>query len=128
MAKNMKRIYTVTVKKLRDDGEPITPTPGVIWENYGIRADAEILIPSNPQGDSVVQHITSGGLWGIEDGCDCRARSWYGEDHDTACHTPAYIAEIEKEQLEELGEQLHAIGFSKRAISAAFKAVKREAR
>ncbi len=70
------------------------------WCFIGVSADAEIVL-----GDTC-QTITSGGLWGIE--------SDSGSD---------YFAETEQEQLAELREQLHAIGFSKRAISAAFKTV-----
>jgi hypothetical protein len=72
------------------------------WRYIGIRAEAEILLPS---GDaSIVQEITSGGLWGIESDSD-----------------DAYLTPIESEQLAELREQLQAVGFSKRAISAAVK-------
>jgi hypothetical protein len=72
------------------------------WCHLGIRAEAEILIPS---GDaSVAQEITSGGLWAIESDSDA-----------------SYLAEIEREQVSELREQLRAVGFSTRAISAAVK-------
>jgi len=72
------------------------------WCFLGVSAESEIVL------GNVCQTITSGGLWGIE--------SDSGSD---------YFAEIEQEQLAELREQLHAIGFSKRAISAAFKNVER---
>ena len=72
------------------------------WCFLGLSAESEIVL------GNVCQTITSGGLWGIE--------SDSGSD---------YFAEIEQEQLAELREQLHAIGFSKRAISAAFKSVER---
>ena len=72
------------------------------WCFLGVSAESEIIL------GNVCQTITSGGLWGIE--------SDSGSD---------YFAEIEQEQLAELREQLHAIGFSKRAISAAFKNVER---
>ncbi len=75
------------------------------WCFVGVRADAQILIPNGSQGSSTIQTITSGGLWGIE--------SDSGE----------YFKEVEKEQLDELRDQLHALGFSKRAISAAFRNV-----
>jgi hypothetical protein len=74
------------------------------WCYIGIRAEAEILIPSDTQGSSIVQEITSGGLWGIESDSDA-----------------SYLTEIEEEQLSELREQLHAVGFSKRAIAKAVK-------
>lgn len=66
----------------------------------GIRADAEIVTAG------VCQKITSGGLWGTESDSD-----------------EAYLKDLENEQLAELKEQLAAIGFSKRAIAAAFKDV-----
>lgn len=78
------------------------------WNFIGIKAYAEITIPIN--GDSrLCQEITSGGLWGIE-----------SDSEDS------YLDEIGKEQLSELRDQLHALGFSKRAIAAAFRNVERE--
>jgi hypothetical protein len=77
------------------------------WDYIGIRAEAEVLIPSNDH--SIAQEITSGGLWGIESDSDA-----------------SYLKEIEDEELSELRKQLYAIGFSKRAISAAVKNVTRE--
>jgi len=72
------------------------------WCFVGIRAEAEILVPSG--AGSIVQEITSGGLWGVESDSDRE-----------------YLAEIETEELSSLREQLQAVGFSKRAISAAVK-------
>jgi hypothetical protein len=69
----------------------------------GIRADAEYSLTGN-----VMQEATSGGLWGIE-----------------SDSSPEYLKEIEREQLSELREQLKAIGFSSRAISAAFQTIER---
>lgn len=68
------------------------------WSYIGIRAQAEILI------DSVTQRITSGGLWGIESDSE-----------------PAYLKEIEDEELSSLRDILHNLGFSKRAIATAVK-------
>jgi hypothetical protein len=77
------------------------------WCYIGIRAEAEILIPS---GDaSLVQEITSGGLWGVESDSD-----------------EAYFAEVEGEELADLRSQLSAIGFSRRAISRAIENATRE--
>ena len=77
----------------------------------GIRADAEVSLCRESVTDAcwTVQTITSGGLWGIE-----------------SDSSPEYLKEIEQEQLSELREQLKAIGFSSRAISAAFKTIERE--
>jgi len=81
----------------------------------GITAEAEINLMASigvyaNSGKPVytIQHITSGGLWGIESDSDA-----------------AYLKEIEDEQLSELRDQLHAIGFSQRAITAAFRNVER---
>lgn len=80
------------------------------WCYIGIRADAEIGIGDlknyPARFDCTVQKITSGGLWGIE--------SDSGQD---------YFEEVEGEQLAELKSQLLTLGFSKRAISAAFRNV-----
>ena len=83
------------------------------WCFIGIKAEAEIGIPDNPLGMSnqcyTVQRIHSGGLWGIESDSE-----------------RSYIESEEKNQLAELRAQLKALGFSTRAISAAFKNVERE--
>ena len=73
------------------------------WAYLGIRADAEIIV------DGVSQDISSGGLWGVESDSD-----------------RVYLAEIDGEQLSELRDQLRALGFGTRAISAAFKNVNAE--
>jgi hypothetical protein len=77
----------------------------------GCRADADVSLTVNatnyqgkPYESRQMQRITSGGLWGIESDSDA-----------------AYLKEIEQEQLSELRDQLHAIGFSTRSISAAFR-------
>lgn len=99
MAKNMKRIHKVTVRHEEDctDGDV-----------FGITSVAEILLPHSYDEDYTIQHIRSGGLWGI----DCT-------------ESPAYVREVEDSQLHELRDQLHAIGFSQRAINAAFRNVER---
>lgn len=71
------------------------------WCFIGITAIAEIQL-----GTDVVQEITSGGLWGIE-----------SDDNGT-------IKQEKENELDQLKDQLLAIGFSKRAISTAFKNVK----
>jgi hypothetical protein len=75
------------------------------WCCIGIITEAEYVLLSN-RGSSLVQRLTSGGLWGIESDSE-----------------RAYIESVEKEELANLKEQLLAIGFSKRAVSAAFKNV-----
>jgi hypothetical protein len=79
------------------------------WCYIGIRAEAEVLIPSSSEGASIVQEITSGGLWGIESDSDA-----------------SYLKEVEGEELSELRKQLYAVGFSKRAIATAVKNVTHE--
>lgn len=78
------------------------------WCFQGIEAEAKVSLTVDAQGNRLMQDITSGGLWGIESDVDA-----------------AYLADIEKEQLAELREQLHAIGFSQRAITASFKNIER---
>ena len=60
----------------------------------GIRAEAEIVVAG------VCQTITSGGLWGIE-----------------SDSTPDYLSEIGQEEIVQLQEILHALGFSLEVIS-----------
>ncbi len=70
------------------------------WGYIGIGARAEIVI------GGVCQTITSGSLWGIESDSE-----------------ESYLRETEQEQLTELRGILHELGFSKRAIAAAVKAM-----
>jgi hypothetical protein len=76
------------------------------WYYIGIRAKAEILIPDGTLSGQVyiTQTITSGGLWGTESDSD-----------------KSHLESIAKEELAALRTQLTALGFSKRAISSAFK-------
>jgi hypothetical protein len=68
------------------------------WQFIGIIAKADVVLAGN-----VVQHITSGGLWGIEsDGGN-------------------YLEEVNSQELDNLSEQLGALGFSRRAIERAFQ-------
>ena len=102
MTKSMKRIHTVNIRRDEDcmDGDTI-----------GISAVATIsLLPPDSSNGVLLQHISSGGLWGI----------------DSRCDDGGYLDEFEQEQLAELRAQLHAIGFSQRTISAAFRNVTRE--
>ncbi len=91
-------------KYVRQDYERMERLQRGDWCYMGIRAEAEILLPSG--GASIAQEITSGGLWGVESDSD-----------------KSYLADIDTEQLSELREQLRAVGFSTRAISTAFKDV-----
>ncbi len=75
----------------------------------GVMARAEIILPTYKGYSGIAQSITSGGLWGIESDSDA-----------------AHFAEIEKEQLDELADQLHHVGFSRRAIAASFRNIERE--
>lgn len=68
------------------------------WSYIGIRAVAKIVVNGTEQA------VTSGGLYGIESDSS-------GDD----------FKEIESEQLGELRETLHEMGFSKRAIATAVK-------
>jgi hypothetical protein len=91
-------------KYVRQDYERMESLNHGDWCFIGIRAEARVQV-----FDDTWQEITSGGLWGTESDSDAD-----------------YLKSIEDEQLAELREQLAAIGFSKRAISAAFRNVERE--
>ena len=78
------------------------------WCFIGIRAEAEYSVGTS-RGGYLAQELTSGGLWGIES---------YSEEF--------YLAFVESEELADLRTQLTGIGFSKRAIAAAFKNIERE--
>lgn len=105
-----KRILKIEVKRM-DDSDPDTSYLEQTgfeerFDQYkngefgyiGIRAEAEIVI------DSVIQRISSGGLWGTESDSD-----------------ESYLKEIEQEELSGLRSILHEMGFSKRAIASAVK-------
>src|SRR5215472_2019551 len=118
MTKSMKRIHNVTVRRIND----CNPDTSYLeqegfekrldeynrghFEFVGIRAEAEVSFPTSPNY-ALIQRVTSGGLWGIE-----------------SDSSEEYLQEIEQEELRQLREQLHAMGFSKRAISAAFADVR----
>jgi len=72
------------------------------WGFIGIRAEADYSVDNS----QLIQEATSGGLWGIESDSDA-----------------SYFTSVEQEELAELRKQLEGIGFSKRAIAAAFKNV-----
>jgi hypothetical protein len=72
-----------------------------MWSYIGILAQASIVTAG------VCQTITSGGLWGIENDSDA-----------------AYLASVERDELANLRNVLHSLGFSRRAIAAAVKASK----
>ena len=74
------------------------------WCYIGIRTEAQVQL----DGD-LRQIVISGGLWGIESDSD-----------------ESYFADVEREELAVLRSQLQAIGFSRRAIAAAFKTVERK--
>lgn len=75
------------------------------WCCLGIIAKAEVQLADG----SPMQTIRSGGLWGIENDS--------GDE---------YFAFVEHDELAQLGDELTAMGFSKRQIDYAFKHVERE--
>lgn len=85
----------------RSDYERMESLNRGLWGFVGVGAEARIQITRH----GPFQDISSGSLWGIESDSD------------------DYLKEVEEEQLTELRAQLHALGFSQRAISAAFKNV-----
>jgi len=120
MERNEYRYFNPSFNYVTKDGRPKDMTPEDVrkytrqdyermedlnkgeWCFIGIRAEAEYQLAK----DGPFQDLTSGGLWGVE--------SDAGREH---------IAETEKEELSQLREQLTALGFSRRAIAAAFKNV-----
>jgi hypothetical protein len=91
-------------KYVRQDYDRMESLDRGDWCFIGIRAQAQV-----QTGSAIVQDITSGGLWGIE--------SDSGRE---------YIEEVIRKELANLKTELLAWGFSKRAISAAFKNVERK--
>lgn len=90
-------------KYVRQDFERMESLNDGQWYYICIRAEATVQLTAT---FFPTQTIMSGGLYGIE--------SDSGKDN---------FAEVEQEQLGQLREQLMALGFSKRAISVAFKSV-----
>jgi hypothetical protein len=80
------------------------------WFYIGIRAEARVIVNEKVIGPvashGIAQTITSGGLYGIESDSDA-----------------SYLKEVQAEELASLKAELIALGFSKRAISTAFKSV-----
>ena len=96
-------------KYVRQDYERMESLNNGQWCFIGIRAEAEYSVGEGVRGGHcLIQEVTSGGLWGIESDSEA-----------------SYFAEVEAEELANLREQLAGIGFSKRAIAAAFKDVTR---
>lgn len=71
------------------------------WRMIGIRAEAETALDIGA-GNWKIDHLTSGGLWGIEDDSEEK-----------------YIKEVEDEQLEELKGYLLEYGFTQEQIDSA---------
>ena len=92
-------------KYVRQDYERMESLNRGNWCFVGIRAEAEYSI-GEVRGGRLIQELSSGGLWGIESDSE-----------------GGYFADVEKEELAELRAQLQAIGFSKRAVSAAFREI-----
>jgi hypothetical protein len=98
-------------KYVRQDYERMQSLNRGDWCFIGIRAEAKIGIPAGKIGRQdyiAIQEITSGGCWGYESDMQ-----------------QSGFEEAENEQLAELKDQLFGLGFSKRAVSAAFKSIER---
>lgn len=114
--KNGKRILSVTIKHIYDESPDTSYLEQEGFEDrlaeyragdfhfIGIRAEATIQVETH----GTIQTITSGGLWCI--------------DSDSGDN---YFRVIEAEELSTLKGTLSAMGFSRRAIAAAFKDVVR---
>jgi hypothetical protein len=90
------------VRYTRQDYERMEALNAGQWGFIGIKAQATI---QNTQ-HGPIQHVSSGGLWGIESDSE-----------------QSYFAEVASEELSQLRKELHAMGFSKRAIARACKDV-----
>jgi hypothetical protein len=73
------------------------------WCFLGIRVDAQVILRTE-NGSGIVQDITSGGLWGIE------------SDSENS-----YLESVAADEWSELKKELGTLGFSKRALAAAWK-------
>lgn len=105
---NYKGLPTDEIRKyIRQDYERMEGLNNQNWCFLGITARAEIGIPQR-DGGHLVQRLTSGGLWGIESDSD-----------------ESDLKGVENDQLSELRDVLKQFGFSTRAISKAFKDMKR---
>lgn len=120
-SRNEFRYFNPSFNYVDDKGKPVGLTPDQVreytrqdyermerlmkgyWNYIGIRAVAQVVT-----GDTV-QTITSGGLWGTESDSEA-----------------SYLKEIEHDELVNLKDELVSLGFSKRAISKAFKSVTEE--
>lgn len=93
-------------KYTRQDYERMERLNAGDWCYIGIRAEAEIAVDPGAEirGGLLTQTITSGGLFGTESDSN-----------------KEYLASVAAEELADLKGQLLALGFSKRAISQAFK-------
>lgn len=82
------------------------------WSFVGIRAEAEVISTVQESGSNwhgVIQTVSSGGLYGIESDAE-----------------DSYLESVERDELDNLKSELVALGFSRRAISKAFKSVERK--
>jgi len=97
-------------KYVRQDYERMESLNAGHWGYIGIRAEAEIM-PNIKKENSeswygTIQNISSGGLWGIESDSE-----------------KSYLESVAQEELAGLKSELLALGFSRRAISIAFKSI-----
>jgi len=102
-------------KYVRQDYERMESLNAGHWCFIGIQAEAKVSVLTYAKDEKPSQYpeyaqtITSGGLWGIESDAD-----------------RPYLESVESDELADLRGQLKALGFSTRAISAAFKNIERE--
>jgi len=94
------------VKKWMDSDKERLESYGNSWEMMGIIAEAEIYIPHKGYQPPSwqIQKITSGGLWGIETDSD-----------------KSYIKSVEEGQIDELKDNLKALGISEREFQKALR-------
>lgn len=92
--------YPANPKYGRQDYERVLAHDNGGWCHVGVVARAEVVV------SGVIQRVTSGGLWGIESDSD-----------------PEHFEAVEKEQLEELGDVLVALGFTEGEVRGYYSGV-----
>jgi hypothetical protein len=90
-------------KYIRQDFDRMEAANRGDWCYLGIRVDAQVTLREE-NGRSIVQDITSGGLYGIESDSEA-----------------SYFKSVAADEWSELKKELGALGFSKRALAVAWK-------
>jgi hypothetical protein len=117
----MLRLHSVVIKQMVDEDADISYLEQEGFESrmleyrngyfshMGIIAEATYSAGATEAAYAPLQTVTSGGLWGIE-----------------TDSSNGYVAEIEQEELAQLGASLIAIGFSKELVAEALATPERK--